>query len=264
MPAISHKFNFLEIISFLLTLIIIIPILYVFLYGYSVFYVSSIAFSESLLSSIALTFFSSAIAVIISIILFTPLAYYLARHKNPLIETLVDLPASVPHPIVGIALIFLDSPTNPFGNFLYTHGIIFYYTYTGLISALLIVSTPVYIRAMQNFFESLPQSYEIYARSLGSSEFRVYLTVVLPKAVRGIISAGLTSVARAISEFGSVVIIAPYVTGWIFNGLSTSSVYIYDEYLTYFNASVTAAATLILFSLILIISARIINSLLFK
>jgi molybdate/tungstate transport system permease protein len=75
----------------------------------------------------------------------------------------------------------------------------------------------------------------------------------------GMLSSGMTSVARAISEFGSVVIIAPYVTGWIFNGDCTSSVYIYNEFQTYFNASVTAAATLILFSIILITITRAIN-----
>ncbi len=264
MRGISHRFEILKVLSFFLSLILIIPILYILIYGYTSFYIGSVAFSRTLLSSIALTFFSSAIAVIIAIVFFTPLAYYLARHKNPFIETLVDIPASIPHPVVGIALIFLDSPINPLGKFLYDHGIIFYYTYTGLILALFIVSTPVYVRAMQNYFESLPQSYEIYARSLGASEFRIYTTVILPRAVKGIISAGLTAIARAISEFGSVVLIAPYVTGWIFNGMSTASVFIYDEFLTYFNASITASATLILFSVLLIAITRVINIILFK
>lgn len=253
------KFDKLKAISVFLSILLVIPIFYLLFYGYGPFFVASSAFSSSLLSAIALTFFSSAVSIIIIVFLFTPLAYYLARHKNPIIETLVDVPASIPHPLVGIALVFIDSPTNPLGYFLYYHGITFYYSYLGLILALIIVSSPIYIRSMQNFFESLPRSYEIYAMSLGASELRVFFFVVLPQAVKGIISAGLTSIARAISEFGSVVIIAPYVNGWIFNGDYVASVYIYNEFLTYFNASVSAAASLLLFSIILIIVIRVIS-----
>ncbi|WP_338601853.1 ABC transporter permease [Sulfolobus tengchongensis] len=258
------KFSSLQVISFFLSIFLALPTLYLLFYGYGPFFVKSVAFGKSLFYSIALTFFASAIAIAIIVFLFTPLAYYLARHKNPIIETLVDVPASIPHPLVGIALIFIDSPTNPLGAFLYYHGIVFYYTYLGLILALIIVSSPIYIRSMQNFFESLPRSYEIYAMSLGASEFRVFISIALPLSVKGIVSAGLTSIARAISEFGSVVIIAPYVTGWIFNGAYVASVYIYNEFLTYFNASVSASASLLLFSLILIVITRITNHFLSK
>lgn len=253
-------FNKLKVISIFLAILLVIPIFYLLFYGYGPFFVKSVAFSKSLLSSIALTLFSSTLAVLIIIFLFTPLAYYLSRYKNPIIETIVDIPASIPHPLVGIAVLFVDSPTNPLGNFLYSHGITFFYSYLGLIICLIIVSSPVYIRSMQNFFESLPRSYEIYAMSLGASEFRVFLSVVFPLSIKGIISAGLTSISRAISEFGSILIVAPYVTGWIFNGIYPASVYIYNVFLSYFEASVSAAATLLLFSIILIIVIRIFKS----
>ncbi|TRM99457.1 sulfate ABC transporter permease [Sulfolobus sp. E1] len=255
----SLRFDILKVVSIFLSLLLVIPIFYLLFYGFGPFFIKSVAFSRSLLSSIALTFFSSAVVVTIIVIVFTPLAYYLARHKNPVIETIVDVPASIPHPLVGIALVFIDSPVNPLGKFLYSHGIIFYYSYLGLILALIIVSSPIYIRSVQNFFESLPTSYEIYAMGLGASEFRVFVSVVFPLSIKGVISAGLTSVARAISEFGSVVIIAPYVSGWLFNGDYVASVYIYNQYLTYFNASITASASLLLFSIILIVVIRIIN-----
>ncbi|AGJ62521.1 ABC transporter permease [Saccharolobus islandicus] len=264
MRVISLKFNTLQAISFFLSLLLALPTLYLLFYGYGPFFVKSVAFSSSLLSSIGLSFFASALSIVITVLIFTPLAYYLSRHRNPIIETLVDVPASIPHPLVGIALIFIDSPTNPLGALLYSHGIIFYYTYTGLLLALIIVSSPIYIRSMQNFFDSLPRSYEIYAMSLGASEFKVFTSVVFPLSIRGIISAGLTSIARAISEFGSVVIVAPYVTGWLFNNAYVASVYIYNEYETYFSASISASATLLLFSLILIVTSRIVNRFLYK
>jgi len=257
MAGISAKFNFFKMFSFFLAFLLIFPVLAILYYGFGPYFSAKYAFGEDIISSIELTFFSAAVSVIIIILLFSPLAYYLARHKNPFIEALVDIPASVPHPVVGIALLFIDSPLNPIGRFLQFHGINFFYTYLGVFLALTIVSSPIYIRSMQNFYESIPRSYEYFAMSLGASEFRTFFRVALPSSVRGIISSGLTSMSRAISEFGSVVIVAPYVSGWIFNGDSVASVTVYNTFLTYFNASVVEAATLILFSLILIAITRV-------
>lgn len=254
-----QQFNLLKMVSFFLVLVLILPLFYIFLYGYGLYYISNSAFSKSLLTSILLSMFSATIAIILIIVIFSPLAYYLARHKNPVLETLVDLPASVPHPLIGIALVFMDSPLTPFGEFLLSHGINFYYTYQGIFYALILVSAPVYIRSMQNYYESIPRSYEEFAKSLGASETIIFFRIIFPLSVKGIISAGLTSMARAISEFGSVFIIAPYVTGWIFNGYSVASVYIYNLYETYFDSSITSASTLLLFSFLLIIITRIVN-----
>ncbi|BFH72436.1 ABC transporter permease [Sulfurisphaera javensis] len=257
MAGISVQFNFFKAVAFFLAFLLIFPILAILYYGYGPYFVKSYAFGKNIITSIELTFFASTISILVIILLFTPLAYYLARHKNPVIEAIVDIPASVPHPVVGIALLFIDSPLNPLGKFLLHHGINFFYTYLGLITALIIVSSPIYIRAMQNFYEGFPRSHEYFALSLGASELRTFFRIVLPSSIRGIISAGLTSMARAISEFGSVVIVAPYVSGWIFNGDPVASVCVYNTFLTYFNASIVEAATLILFSLILVVATRI-------
>ncbi|BCU69161.1 ABC transporter permease [Stygiolobus caldivivus] len=246
-----------KVLSFFLSILLAIPIIYLVIYGYGPFYVKSVAFGKQLISSIELSYLASAVAVIVIVIVFTPLAYFLARYKNPLIESIVDIPASIPHPLVGIALVFIDSPTNIVGKFLTSHGINFYYSYTGLFLALIIVSAPIYIRSMQSFFESLPLHYEQYAMGLGHSELGVFFKMVFPMSIGGMVSSGLTSMARAISEFGSIAIVAPFVQGWIFNGDCVASVYIYNEYQTYFNASITASATLIVFSLILLATARI-------
>ncbi|BFI76452.1 ABC transporter permease subunit [Sulfurisphaera ohwakuensis] len=257
MAGTSVQFNLFKALVFFLAFLLIFPILAVLYYGYGPYFSMKYAFGSAIIRSIELTFFASSISIMLIIILFTPLAYYLARHRNPIIEAIVDIPASVPHPVVGIALLFIDSPLNPLGRFLETHGINFFFTYLGLILALMIVSSPIYVRAMQNFYEALPRSHEYYALSLGASELRTYFRVILPSSVRGIISAGLTSMARAISEFGSVVIVAPYVSGWIFNGVPVASVCVYNTFLTYFNASITEASTLILFSLILVAITRV-------
>lgn len=256
MAVISAKFNFFKVLSFFLAFLLIFPILTILYYGFGPYFSMQYAFGKDVLTSIELTFFASSVSVLFIALIFSPLAYYLARHRNPFIEALVDIPASVPHPVVGIALLFIDSPLNPLGKFLQSHGINFFFTYLGLFLALIIVSSPIYIRAMQNYYESMPRSYEYYAMGLGASEFRIFFRVVLPSSVKGIISAGLTSMARAISEFGSVAIVAPYVTGWIFNGDPVASVIVYNTFLSYFDASVVEAATLILFSLILVSISR--------
>lgn len=257
--SVRPKVNALKLISVFSAILLLLPIAYLLYYGYGPFLVSKEVLNKLLVSSIEFTFFSAGVSVITVVAIFTPLAYFLARHSNPIIEALVDIPASIPHPLVGVALVFIDSPITPLGKFLYYHGIVFYYSYLGVFLALMIVTSPIYIRSMENFFKSLPDDPEIYAMSFGYSEFYVFSRVVLRRSFGGMLSGGLTSVARAISEFGSVVIIAPYVTGWIFNGDCTSSIYIYNEFQTYFNASVTAAATLIVFSMLLIAVIRIVN-----
>jgi molybdate/tungstate transport system permease protein len=217
-------------------------------YGYEVF------------RSIELTLVSSAIAAAVSVALFTPLAYYFARSKNSIGETLSDIPASIPHPIVGVAILVIASPLTPFGKFLISIGINFFDSVLGLIIALTIVSAPIYIKSMQPFFQSMNIAYENYALGLGASKFRTFVSVVLPNSGRGILSASLISMSRAMSEFGSISIVAYYVLQQPFYGVNPAPVLIF-QYYTYYGlgAAVTASAVMILVSIAMMILLRLVK-----
>lgn len=217
-------------------------------------------FSLILLQSIGLTLVSSALAVVISALLFTPLAYYFARNRNAIAETLADIPASIPHPIIGISLLVLDSPITPTGRFLLSIGINFFNTILGLVVALTIVSAPIYIKSMQPFFDSMNRSHENYALGLGASKMRTFISVVIPNSSHGIVTASLISMSRAMSEFGSIAIIAYYILQFPFYGVRPAPVLIYDYFTCCgLGAAVTTSAVMVVISISLMIAFRILR-----
>ncbi len=228
-------------------------------YGLAVYF-SPTALSPTLLRSIALTLFSSTIASLLEFALFTPLAYLLAREESPFLESLSDVPASVPHPVVGIALLILDSPITPTGKFLQSLGLNFFDSFLGLVTALTVVSAPIYVRASQSLFSSMKADPEVFAMGMGGSRLRVLFSVVLPKSWRGITKALLLSTSRAMSEFGSVAILSYLVLQPPFSGTEPASVLIY-QYYSYYGpqTAVTASALMVLVSLPIMVAVRIVG-----
>lgn len=251
--------NWLRIISFVSLALLVVPIVLLLYEGFGPL-ASPQGYSLAVFRSIELTLLSSSVAAVACVILFTPLAYYFARNKNPVGETLSDIPASIPHPIIGIALLILASPFTPFGRFLMSIGIHLFDTFLGLVVALALVSAPFYIRAMQPYFESMNVAHENYALGLGASRLRTFASVVLPNSGRGILSAALISMSRAMAEFGSIAIIAFYLLQPPFYGVSPASVFIFSAYTsTGLNVAVTASAVMIVVSLAVMIPIRFIR-----
>jgi molybdate/tungstate transport system permease protein len=254
--------NWLRIISLASLFLLLIPVAVLLYYGLGPLR-NPAGYSISVLRSIELSLVSSASAAVVDVVLFTPLAYYLARGRDRLTETLVDVPVSIPHPIVGVALVILDSPRTATGQFLTSLGINFYNTILGLVVALVIMSAPIYVKAMQPYFESKDASPEDFAMGMGASRFRTMLSVVLPNSVPGIESASFIAMSRALSEFGSISIIAYYVLQYPFYGVSPASVTIYALFSGAvpggLDAAVTASAVMILMSLPIALAAHLLR-----
>ncbi len=249
----------LSIISWISIALLSIPIAIILVYGLVVFR-SGMAFSHTVLLSIILTLVSSAAAALIVFIIFTPLAYQLARSRNTFFEAVSDIPASIPHPIVGISLLILDSPITPTGRFLNSVGISFFDTFQGLVAALVIVSAPIYIRASQSLFASRRVGPEYFAATMGASRLRILYSIVVPDSLRGVLSATLTGMSRAMSEFGSIAIVSYYVLQYPFKGVVPAPVLIY-QYYGYFgpDVAVTVSALMILVSLSIIVVMRVLS-----
>jgi len=199
----------------------------------------------------------------IDVALFTPVAYYLARWHDSVVESLVDIPVGIPHPIIGVALLILDSPITPTGQFLLLVGVNFFNTILGLVTALVIMSAPIYIKSMQPYLESKEPSAEDFAMGLGASRLRTLYSVVLPNSWKGVISATLIAMSRALGEFGSISIIAFYVLQFPFYGVSPASVTIFQL----FNgalpggleAALTASAAMILVALPITLAGHLVR-----
>lgn len=254
-----QKIDALGLFSWISVVLLSVPVAIILIYGLAVFR-SALGFTRTVLLSISLTIVSSATAAAVVFLLFTPLSYQLARNRSALFESVSDIPASIPHPIVGIALLILGSPITPSGRFLISLGINFFDTFQGIVAALVIVSAPVYIRAAQSVFASRRQEPEMFASSLGASRLKVLYRIVLPECKREIASASLTAMSRAMSEFGSIAIVSYYVLQYPFKGVEPASVLIYQYYGYYGpQVAITVSALMILVSLALIVGMRLVN-----
>ncbi len=250
----------ISVISWITIALLIIPILFILYFGF-VIYRNALGFGDTVMESIELTVISSAISAFIVFVVFTPLAFNLARNQNNFMETASDIPASIPHPIVGIAFLIIGSPITPFGRFLSSIGINFFDSIQGLIVALSFISAPVYIRSAQSVFSSLNRYHEMFGYSLGVSRIRILYSVVIPGSIKDLASATLTSMSRAMSEFGSIAILAYYILQGPFKGVEPASVLIYQYYGYYGpGVAVTAAALMIVVSMIILGATRLLKS----
>jgi molybdate/tungstate transport system permease protein len=171
------------------------------------------ASDPTVIKSILLTLYTSFLATLIAMILGTPLAYVLARHdffgKN-IVESIIDVPVIIPHSVAGIALYALFMSRSVVGEAFSNIDIVFEDSLWGIVVAMLFVSTPFYINAAKEGFQSINPRLERVARTLGASQWKAFYRITLPLAIRHLFSGAVMAWARGISEFGAVIMIAFY------------------------------------------------------
>jgi molybdate/tungstate transport system permease protein len=161
-------------------------------------------------SALALTIFAATTATALGVLGATPVAYVLARRDFPgrsFVSALLDLPLVVPHPVAGIALLVVLGRGSPLGEALLAVGMRITGSIAGIVSAMLFVSAPLYVSAARETFARVDRRYEAVARTLGDPAWRAFRRVTLPLSVRGLTAAAVVMWARAVSEFGAIVII---------------------------------------------------------
>ena len=203
--------------------------------------------------SIRLSMVTSGAAALISLAFGTPLAYLLARRRFPgkkILESIIDLPIMIPHPVVGIALLSIAGRNHPIGRVMQAAGIEIMGTVTGLIAVLTFVGLPFYINTVKAGFEDISPRLEHVSRSLGASAGATFLRVSLPLAWRHMVVGSIMCMARAVSEFGAVVIVAYHPM--------VAPVMIYERFTAYgLKYSQPVAVWLILVCLVLFLLLRI-------
>ena len=193
---------------------------------------------QSLALSVEAAFLTAGVAAFIGV----PMAYLLARAAFPgkgIIAAIVDLPLAVPHTVAGIALLmvfgrrgFLGEPANAL------LGLKFWGTMAGIVVAMLFVSAPYTVNAARIGFEAIDPRLEKVARTLGMGPWRTFFSVTLPLSWRSIMTGITLTYARAISEFGAVILLVYYPM--------TAPVRIYELFLRYGLDDAAAAAVLLL------------------
>jgi molybdate/tungstate transport system permease protein len=201
---------------------------------------------DELRRSLGLTALTATIATVIGVAAATPLAYLLARHDfrgRAMIAAILDLPLLIPHPVAGIALLLVLGRDSALGGTLLEMGIRVVSAPAGIVCAMLFVSAPLYISGAREAFARVDPRYEAVARTLGDPAWRVFRRITLPLSRRGLVAASVVMWARAVSEFGSIVILT-------YNP-KVASVLSYDRFTLFgLEEALPVAAVLVLLALI--------------
>ena len=129
-------------------------------------------------------------------------------------DALVSLPLAVPPVVVGYALLLLLGNRGPVGGLLNDLlGVELVFTWFAAALAAAVVSFPLMARAVMVAMGGVDEHLEQAARSLGASALRVFFTITVPLAYRGILAGVLLGFVRAISEFGATIIVAGNIPG---------------------------------------------------
>lgn len=213
---------------------------------------ASLASDGELRASLALTAVTATIATLLGVICATPLAYLLARKNfrgRAIVSALMDLPLVIPHPVAGIALLLVLGRGSPIGGALYEAGLRVASSPTGIVLAMLFVSAPLYLSAAREAFARVDPRYVAVARTLGDDAWRAFRRVTLPLSARGLTAAAVVMWARAVSEFGAIVILTynPKVV----------SVLSYDRFTSFgLSETLPVAAVLVVFALVPLAALR--------
>jgi sulfate transport system permease protein len=207
-------------------------------------------------AALMLTLRTAAIMVAINTIMGTLTAYVLVRYDFPgksLLNALVDLPLAIPTLVTGVMLVILYGPQQALGGWLErTLGWRIIFASPGIVLALLFVTFPFVVRAVQPVLLSLDRAVEDAAATLGAGPWTIFRRVTLPPLVLPLTSGALLSFARAVGEFGAIIIVA----GNIPLRSQTAAVYVWGEVESEnrFGASAVSVALLaIAFALILVV-----------
>lgn len=156
-------------------------------------------------------------ATAINLVLGVALGALLARRRFPgreLLDTLLTLPMVLPPTVLGYYLLVVIGRNGPLGAWLQTgFGINLIFTWQAAVIAAAVASLPLVFKPARAAFEDVDGQLEQAARTLGVSEFALFLRVSLPLAWRGILAGLLLAFARSMGEFGATLMVAGSIPG---------------------------------------------------
>jgi sulfate transport system permease protein len=203
-------------------------------------------------SAIKLTVISSLIVVAVNAVMGTLIAWVLVRDEFPgkrILNSVIDLPFALPTIVAGLTLLALYGNDSPVG----VHAA---YTKYAVAMALLFVTLPFVVRAVQPVLLELDEEMEEAAASLGAPNRRIFRSVVLPNLAPAVIAGCALAFARAIGEFGSLVLL----TGNIPFKTQAASVYIFGRVETNDLSGASAVSVLLLaISMVMLIALTLLS-----
>ena len=179
--------------------------------------------------ALKLTLWTAALMTIVNTIMGVLTAFVIVRYEFPgkqLLNGIIDLPLAIPTLVTGVMLVILFGPQQTLGAWLknqFDFKVIF--APPGIILALLFLTFPFVVRSVQPVLMELDRAQEHAAATLGAGGWTIFRRIILPPLSLPVITGALLSFARAIGEFGSIVIVA----GTIPLVSQTAAVYVFGE-----------------------------------
>ena len=214
-----------------LTLMLIIPLLVVFQDGFrgGLDGLWQAVTQPVAWSALKLTLWTSAVMVAINTVMGTLTAYVIVRYDfrgKSLLNAVIDVPLAIPTLVTGVMLVILYGPQEALGGWLeQTLGWRIIFAPPGIVLALLFVTFPFVVRAVQPVLLGLDRAVEDAAATLGAGPWTIFRRVTLPALILPLTGGALLSFARAVGEFGAIIIVAGNIPLYS----QTAAVYVWGE-----------------------------------
>jgi molybdate transport system permease protein len=163
------------------------------------------------LKALVLTLQTTLVATALSIAAGIPLAFLLARRRFPgreVLDTLIDLPITVPPVVGGVALLLAFGRRGLIGRSFDAMGVNIPFSTAAVVMAQVFIASPYFVKAARAGFESVPDRLESAARTLGATPWHTFWTITVPLARPSLLAGAVLCWARALSEFGATMMFA--------------------------------------------------------
>ena len=196
-------------ISIIVLLLLITPVILIIIQGIN--NVIPCMFDEEMRFAIKLSLITSIISTVICLIISLPTAISLFQMNGTwrkILEVLFYVPMSLPHLVSGIALLLLFG-RNGIGQFLFDNfNVDFVYTKYGIVLAQIFINLPFSIKTIMQSLVEVDQKQIFVSRTLGCTELKSFQFIVIPQIKGGIATSLIMNWARAMGEFGAVMMLA--------------------------------------------------------
>jgi molybdate transport system permease protein len=217
---------------------------------------AAVAGSPDVLAALTLSLTTTALSLVLTVVIGLPLAVVLARREfrgKWLVEAIVDLPIVLPPSVAGLALLLAFGRRGALAGPLGTIGMDVAFTTFAVILAQTFVSAPFFVRAARTGFASVDPDLEDAARVDGASERSVFRQITVPLAAGALAGGLVMSWARSLGEFGATIMFAGNIEGVT----RTLPLLVYSMFQGGdLDSSVAAAAILVLAALGVLVAVR--------
>ncbi len=207
------------------------------------------------IKAINLSLFTSSITTLVTWIVGTPVAYFLAQRQSRfhrVVDTLIDLPTVLPPSVAGVALLMTFGRRGLLGPFLTSMGVNIPFTVVAVVLAQTFIAAPFYVKAAAIGFASIDPELKQAAELDGASRWQIFRHITLPLSWMALLSGSVMTWARALGEFGATIIFAGNFPG----RTQTMPLAIYIGFEIDLNIALTLAVILVCFSFLTLIVVK--------